>query len=206
MILCTTEGPALSAEELASLQKWVRRGGSLIVLAFSNWSAHCHYAQATVGWLGITTFPGAQFRRHQVQKLKPLPGITTNGAFGNQTVFDNSGETVFSLNANGGDDDDDLAITSLDSGNYNVQIPPFYERVFGAVREVAHGPNMTCLAYAPPSSSSQGHVLVTSNYHWLANNTHWNGGTWTSSPSNQTLLYNFLAKGLTRPRQQQSPI
>ena len=59
LLLCTTEGPPLSAAELAALRAWVERGGALIVSAFSNWSAHEHYARDTVGWLGLQAPPAA---------------------------------------------------------------------------------------------------------------------------------------------------
>ena len=44
LILCTTEGPALTADEQAALRSWLVRGGTLVVSAFSNWSAYEHYA------------------------------------------------------------------------------------------------------------------------------------------------------------------
>ena len=61
LVLCTTEGPALSEPELAALRSWVEAGGALIVSAFSNWSAHNHFAAQTVGWLGLQTMPLASF-------------------------------------------------------------------------------------------------------------------------------------------------
>ena len=70
-ILCTTEGPALSEEELDALQAWVRNGGALITSAFANWSAHGHYAESTVRWLGLRTKPHTQFMQQMTHTLNP---------------------------------------------------------------------------------------------------------------------------------------
>lgn len=74
LVLCTTEGPALSQPELAALRSWVEAGGALIVSAFSNWSAYNHFAAQTVSWLGLQTMPLASFGGTTVSSFRPGQG------------------------------------------------------------------------------------------------------------------------------------
>jgi len=74
LLLCTTEGPALSADELLELQSWVHAGGALITSAFANWSAFGHHATTTVGWLGIKTVPHTAFLPRMTHDLNLTVG------------------------------------------------------------------------------------------------------------------------------------
>jgi len=78
LILCTTEGPELSLEDVKMLRLWVESGGALITSAFSNWSAYGHYAQRTVGWLGLQTRPGDTFRPHCFHSLPDVEASDAN--------------------------------------------------------------------------------------------------------------------------------
>ena len=71
-IMCTTEGPAPTEEELTCLRAWVAAGGALITSAFSNWSAFGHYAAQTVEWLGLQTLPREPFGTSVQHRLQPL--------------------------------------------------------------------------------------------------------------------------------------
>lgn len=99
--MCTTEGPPLSAAELAALQRWVRGGGVLVVSAFANWSEKNHFAADTVGWLGINTRPRSPFRTRAHRDLVPPPADAPcelrRGAFGLLSAYDNVGESIFDL-------------------------------------------------------------------------------------------------------------
>jgi hypothetical protein len=61
VMLCTTEGEQLDAEEQAELQEFVHGGGTAIVSAFANWSAFNHYNRALSQWLGVSTVPRSAF-------------------------------------------------------------------------------------------------------------------------------------------------
>eukprot|EP00927_Polykrikos_kofoidii_P044241 TRINITY_DN38260_c0_g1_i1.p1 TRINITY_DN38260_c0_g1~~TRINITY_DN38260_c0_g1_i1.p1 ORF type:complete len:402 (-),score=21.12 TRINITY_DN38260_c0_g1_i1:137-1303(-) len=192
-ILCTTEGPALGPVELANLRAWVEKGGALIVSAFSNWSAYGHYAATTVGWLGLQTVRRARFEGHTEWDLIALvdsdPRAVSSllkGPFGHTWHFKNCGESRFQL--------------SQDAFR------------FGAVNLTTRNCDVGTLVFYPPRSVShegvtgKGRVLVCSNFHWLADADHWNGGHFAfrrrdsgelrsneALRPNQALVLNFLA-------------
>jgi hypothetical protein len=112
VMLCTTEGAALSDEEQSELRRFVtEQGGTAIVSAFSNWSRDNHYNEGLVGWLGVDVQPRAQFGEAHVHTIKMsppcMPGVLgtlfaqagRNGccAWGDVDTFVNKGETMFSL-------------------------------------------------------------------------------------------------------------
>lgn len=195
-ILCTTEGPALSQLELTSLQEWVyQHGGALITSAFSNHSTHGHYAEQTVGWLGITPTQRARFmptttntvQPHQQPPLIPVAAIddetaalVSNGPFGPVTVFRNVGDTIFRT----GDSAERGAVSLV--------------RTFGDRDLVAEGKAQ--LLFYPPGgrlTGRRGRVLLCSNFHWLANRDYWNGGTFLEMAdggrTQKNLFLNFVA-------------
>ena len=71
LLLCTTEGPALTDAELAAVRAWVEAGGALVANAFSNWSAYSHYARSLVGWLGLQPRVRARFERLSHYAVEP---------------------------------------------------------------------------------------------------------------------------------------
>lgn len=188
LVLCTTAGRALDALELAALRAWVERGGALIVSAFANWSAFGHYAEKTVGWLGVETIPRTAFgglvtHRIPLDPIKPNNDATSmllKGPFGQPEHFVNLGESEFTVSAN--------AVS------------------YGAVKL-----SPTLLFYPPKSVANggvtgKGRVLICSNYHWLADPQHWDGGLFAyrhrgveqfqphqALRPNQALLLNFIA-------------
>lgn len=184
LILCTTEGPALSAEEVAALKDWVQAGGALIVSAFSNWSLHGHYAAATVGWLGIRTIPDTAFLPRITHTFKPeamagceftaqLCGQASPFATSARDQFVNTGESLFHLTPE-----------AIELGAVKLCEVPTH----------AQGGADTTLAWFPPGKplSRKGRVLVCSNYHFLADSNYWNGGT-IRRGDNARLVLNFLA-------------
>ena len=202
LILCTTEGPALDADEQATLRAWVARGGALLVSAFSNWSAFEHYAADTVRWLGLETEPHARFLPRLTHTLEPTTpvdddtrGPLLNGPYGAVQRLRNVGESLFHIR------------------------PEAFER--GGVSLVTTSGRRNLLhdglglwMYYPParpgraSVAGKGRVLVCSNYHWVADSDHWNGGLlnaprYGTSPSdpvpdhdNKALLLNFVASAV----------
>jgi len=195
LIVCTTEGPALSASELAALRAWVENGGALIASAFANWSAFGHFSAETVAWLGLETIPHTAFlerRTHDliapetVRKLSSMRMLLT-GPFGKPVKFVNTGESSFRILGD--------AIR------------------FGAVQLTEHSEDdLATLVFYPPRSvahggvTGKGRVLVCSNYHWLADTGHWNGGLFAyrkrgsqdldpneALRPNQALFLNFVA-------------
>mmetsp|Transcript_158376 Transcript_158376/g.485255 ORF Transcript_158376/g.485255 Transcript_158376/m.485255 type:complete len:379 (+) Transcript_158376:38-1174(+) len=197
LLLCTTEGPRLEEAELAAVRAWVERGGALIVSAFSNWSRFGHYAAETVGWLGLETIPRAGFQNQMIYDLAPTaPGAdVTNrllrGPFGHAKQFANTGESLFRVKHSG-------------FGYGAVRLTPPHD----------HGCLATLVFYPPRPCScggvtGKGRALVCSNYHWLADAEHWNGGllhyrcrgqAHSSEDGalrpNQALLLNFVAGAL----------
>ena len=194
LILCTTEGPALSAEELFTLRAWIRSGGALIVSAFSSWSTHGHFAASTVGFLGLRTV--AQTRSlpaltHSVDPSTPVDDCTRrlvdDGPFGAVTTFRNACESLFRV----------LPAAFADGA---VQLVTCSGR-----RNLLHD-GVASLLFYPPSTAEEGgrdsgvtgrgRVLVCSNYHWLCDASYWNGGTFSNGEDQKALLLNFIAGAL----------
>ena len=171
LILCTTEGPPLSPDEVHALAEWVRGGGALIVSAFANWSLYEHYASATVGWLGLETCPHAEFLprlSHTLTKTDSsciasaqLCGSSSPFAVAASHQFVNTGESLFRMT----DHARRLGVVKLTD--------------FGRVDADGTDERLTTLCFYPPGSSAaqKGRVLVCSNYHWLVDASYWNGGT-----------------------------
>lgn len=186
LILCTTEGPPLSPDEVHALAEWVRGGGALIVSAFANWSLYEHYASATVGWLGLETCPHAEFLprlSHTLTKTDSsciasaqLCGSSSPFAVAASHQFVNTGESLFRMT----DHARRLGVVKLTD--------------FGRVDADGTDERLTTLCFYPPGSSAaqKGRVLVCSNYHWLVDASYWNGGTFRRG-DNARLLLNFLA-------------
>lgn len=158
VIICTTEGEGLQEMEVEALKDFVRRGGTAILNAFANWSRHNHFNRAAVSWLGIETIPHSSFQLTQANtfklgkeglKLPPVPFVPTN------TV------TIFNL----GDSDFYMRPPALAGGGVSLAR--------------GQAPNTSTWAYFPRGASvtAAGQVLVTSNFHWLADPHHWHGGT-----------------------------
>jgi hypothetical protein len=176
LLICTTQGPALTTAELAALREWVHAGGALITSAFSNWSQFGHFAATTVGWLGIGTTPRAPFMQRTTHAVRhaaaalPLPtseslgslshrSLTSDSApFGEVTRFTNTGECVFRL-----------LDVATDSGAVPLVPPQADDR----------GPRGETLVFYPPGGeiTGRGRVLVCSNYHWLCDALYWQGGS-----------------------------
>lgn len=204
LVLCTTEAPELTEDQVAALSAWVQRGGCLVVSAFSNWSGHQHFATRTVGWLGISTLPQAQFEGMRRHRLEPPEGDSGEaarrilaGPFGKVRELVNLGESEFELRREA---------TQRGAVILNRSSSP------------EHSPQLATLVYYPPCPvarggvSGNGRVLVCSNYHWLADPEWWNGGLIAWRPDsvedgealrpNQTFLLNFIADAVaSRSRQ-----
>lgn len=187
LILCTTEGPALAAEEVAALKDWVQAGGALIVSAFSNWSRHGHYAAATVGWLGIRTIPHTDFLPRITHTFQPesisgceltaqLCGQASPFAMSARDQFVNTGESVFLLTPEA------TELGAVKLCGHDLLAEPISSSA------------QATLAWFPPGkpATRKGRVLVCSNYHFLADSNYWNGGTLRRG-DNARLLLNFLA-------------
>jgi hypothetical protein len=106
VILCTTEGEGLSGEEQTELHRYVYGGGTAIVSAFANWSAHHHYNIALTSWLGVESTEGADFGQRQEYCLEEsVPQwLRCRSVWGsaNHVHFVNTGETPFRLLAGEG--------------------------------------------------------------------------------------------------------
>ena len=218
LVLCTTEGPALSPDELATLQRWVHAGGALIVSAFSNWSAHGHFAAATVGWLGLETIPGTVFMPECRWRLQPPPLGSPRGSLevsrlcGNASPFAmrhfgtswiscpemrTSEDTIRDRMLNTPEPTTDSDGNFVNVGESVFRVP---QRAFelGAVplcaAPVPHPCLHTTLCFYPPGceATQRGRVLVCSNLHWLCDRTYWLGGTLHKGDCARLLL-NFLA-------------
>lgn len=188
LILCTTEGPALSSVEQAAVTHWVQRGGALIVSAFANWSAHGHFARETVRWLGIGTVPGTEFLPKLMHTLRADNGGAPTAPehqahaqrllgcpFGFTHRFMNLGESYF-------------VVTPEAEGGGAISLAGLGER-----------DRHSTLVFFPPGSdgdnmvAGRGRVLVTSNLHWLCDRDKWMGGCFSTSSDNERLLLNFIA-------------
>jgi len=183
-ILCTTEGPPLTADEIAALRRWVEAGGALIVSAFANWSSHSHYARETVGWLGIDSIPDSGFdapARHNLIRDFAQGHVSEliTGPFGNVDDFANQGESGFTLRQGcGGVKLTNCILTTL------VYFPPDTYNATGATRETITG---------------KGRVLVIGNYHCLVNPGHWHGNPayqFVKGGHNESLVRNLIAGAL----------
>ena len=208
LLVCTTEGPPLSDAELLCLRGWVEAGGALITSAFSNWSAQGHYAQSTVGWLGLQTVPHERFGPQVQHKITPrsrggtpqpythaqsvhgdlatasddeTARLVVAGPFGGVPTLPNLGETLYSV-----------LDAAFERGA--VQLTSEYRG-----RQLLRDRKAALMFYPPRSIDAggvtgRGRVLVCSNYHWLADKHHWNGGLFTDSESRPSkLLLNFVA-------------
>jgi len=195
LVICTTEGPALTNDELAAVRAWVEIGGALIASAFSNWSAHGHFAAGTVGWLGLETIPHASFGRFAMHDIIPLEMLDADceatslllaGPFGQPKHFVNIGETSFNVS----EDAERCGATRITQDRQGSPATI----MFYPPRPVLHG-----------GVTGKGQVLVCSNFHWIADRGHWNGGTFKyrgnaaqnrpddSPQPNRSLLLNFIA-------------
>ncbi len=109
VILCTTEGEGLSEEEQTELHRYVYGGGTAIVSAFANWSAHHHYNIALTSWLGVESAEGADFGQVQEYRLEEsVPQwLRCRSVWGcaDHMHFVNTGETPFHLLAGEGTSD-----------------------------------------------------------------------------------------------------
>jgi hypothetical protein len=154
LILCTTEGSALTDTEQEGLVNFVRQGGTALVSAFSTWSAFGHYNRKLSDWLGVTVAPGTAFRPPQLTTVAGAP----SGPWDSQGHLHNMGENEFMVVAEGGER---KAYTS---------------------------------AYFPRghARTGAGHVLVCSNFHWIADPHHWHGGRFLEE-ANRHLLLNLAA-------------
>ena len=101
VVLCTTQGEALSEEEQEELHRYVYAGGTAIVSAFANWSAHHHYNAALTAWLGVESAEGADFGRRQEYQIETsAPSwLRSRSVWGSEKRmhFVNTGETQFRL-------------------------------------------------------------------------------------------------------------
>merc|ERR1711879_763580 len=144
---------------------------------------------------GLETIPHTAFLEHrkhdlidpgQLRKLSSMRMLLT-GPFGKPVHFVNTGESRFRI---------------LEGAIR-----------FGAVQLTEHqGDDLATLVFYPPRSvahggvTGKGRVLVCSNYHWLADAGHWNGGLFAyrnrgsqdlqpdqALRPNQALFLNFVA-------------
>ena len=212
LILCTTEGPPLEAEELASLRSWVAAGGALIASGFANWSRHGHFAATTVGWLGIVTRPHAAFGPSTSSAFEPhartgesQPYAHGESATGELAPATSCAETTALLDfSRFGMPQKSLRFSNFGETHFAVTDEAFEA---GAVQLVVHEGDsrlnllpkrLANLVFYPPRSAAKGgvtglgRVLVCSNYHWIADEKHWNGGK-VSRDANLPLLHNFVA-------------
>ena len=219
LVLCTTEGPALTPTQLSALRSWVEAGGALIVSAFSNWSRHDHFAVDTVGWLGLVPVPRARFGGPTASAFEPharggAPQPYTHGqsAAGELCVAsDDETTALLDFACFDGCGRGPEAACFINRGETRVQV---LDAAFDAgavqlvVNEGARGQGgestpllprrLANLVFYPPRPTAmggvtgRGRVLVCSNYHWLANPSHWMGGLVTQG-ANMRLLHNFVA-------------
>lgn len=98
LVLCTTEGPELTATELQNLMDFVRRGGTAVVSAFSQWSSFGHYNRKLSQWLGVTVDPHAPFLNERATLIPDAP----MGPWDTLGRFINRGETEFMVDVGGG--------------------------------------------------------------------------------------------------------
>ena len=162
--------------------------------AFSNWSAHGHFASATVGWLGLNTFPGIAFLPQLTHTIivpasaadcvetSRLCGTSSPFAVSTKHQFVNEGESVFRIS----DTARELGCVRLTDGL------PFMDD--GVPDDHFEPESLTTLCFFPPGkmATGKGRVLVCSNYHWLADVSYWNGGK-IRRGDNSRILLNFLA-------------
>jgi hypothetical protein len=221
LLLCTTESPAPSASEVACLRAWVEAGGALITSAFSNWSAHHHFAQPAVGWLGVQTVPQEAFGARVSHRFEPFakrdgpPGsslgsgynaadddetarLTVRGPYGSVSMVPNTGDTPFRV-----------PDEAFERGA--VQLTRKYQQC--NLLEQRRG---TWLFWPPRPVESggltgRGRVLLCSNYHWLCDPSHWNGGFFVNDGKvwgggdPKAFLLNFIAGALAARTGSASP-
>ena len=172
LVVCTTEGQALDATEAAAVQAFVRRGGTALLSAFSNWSQFGHYNAMNVRWLGVEVLPHSPFRMSGVPVQLPNTAAfapIAHGAFGDSPMFLNKGHTNFMLR----------------QGALAAGVVPL---AAGSLEN-----SLSC-AFVPRGSATTGagQVLVLTNLHCLADPTHWHGG-FGDSASNQAFFRNLAA-------------
>lgn len=216
LVLCTTEGPALDADELVAVRRWVENGGALVVSGFSNWSRHGHFAADTVGWLGLVTRPNAQFGRESKSQLEPharsrTPQPYTHGASATGELAPaTDDETTALLDFSRFGLDRRAPFSNVGETHFSVTDQAFEA---GAVQLVVNEGSSSSrsttnllerrranLVFYPPDPTGEsgatvvgrGRVLVCSNYHWIADARHWMGGK-VSEGANLPLLHNFVA-------------
>ncbi len=214
LVICTTEGPSLNQNEVQNLQRWVDGGGALLISAFSNWSRFNHFASVTVGWLGIRTRrwdPFGQPLEHTIDpmmvdvdveesssnkncnkeersrrcKEKEISHLATAGPFGQVKTLTNQGETLFQIT----------------NDAYNLGAIPLTKR-YGEKNLINE--QLGHLVFFPPADldgqerKRHGRILVCSNYHWLCDRDHWNGGFLANEEQNSSkvLLLNFIASAV----------
>lgn len=218
LVLCTTEGPALDADELAAMRRWVENGGALIVSGFSNWSRYGHFAADTLAWLGLVTIPNAQFGRESKSQLEPharspTPQPYTHGASAaGELAPATDDETTALLDFSRFGLDRRAAFSNCGETHFNVTDQAFEA---GAVQLVVNEGSSSArstinllerrranLVFFPPDTDptaesggatvvGRGRVLVCSNYHWIADPRHWMGGK-VGEGANLPLLHNFV--------------
>lgn len=193
LILCTTEGPALSADELAALCTWLAAGGSLITSAFANWSAYEHYARDTVGFLGLETQPRTRFLPRLTHSLDPpaesqcraTRRLLEHGVFGAPRSFRNVGESFFTVQPDALAKGAVQLVTRAGSSGQDLQQHKIATLVFFPPKPLSDG-----------GVTGAGQCLVCSNLHWLADPSKWNGGTFQHGPDQAWLFLNFVAAGV----------
>jgi hypothetical protein len=199
IILCTTEGAELDDCEHRELQRFVHAGGTAILSAFANWSAHDHYNKRLTDWLGITVTPHAHFCPPATHELtaecsklvsdaeqNPEVDALLSGPWGTVRELRNEGETQFQLAADGAAGGLVLGLDPL-----SQPVLAFFPRLL-----TPKSSHRTAEQDAPRAGARrQGQVLVLSNLHCFADANAWNGGLWRHDP-NQRLLFNLISSAL----------
>jgi len=210
LILETWSSRALASEEQASMLRFVQGGGCLLMNAFANWSVtDSDYSESLLAPFGLTARP-RQRTIHSARtlicgpstsdeaaaaanaKVKPAwypARALVRGPFGPVTTVDNKILTSFEVPSEA------RAEGWLPLGNSGVGAGGCYYAFRPGCRWES------TLGTDAPSTTrlkSHGDILVCTNFHWLCDRAHWNGGCLASNPSNWNMLLNFAAAAAVR--------
>jgi hypothetical protein len=170
LILCGTEGPPLSNEELAAIKSFINRGGTAILNGFSNWSTYQHYNHGIVSWMGINPIIRSYYQ--QIRDNYILPNVLPPGPYGEITQVPNVGQTDFIITDNG----------------YANGVQPLAKGIAEGTWSMAFSPRGSSL-------SGKGQILVVTNFHIFVNRFAMSGGTYEGG--GRPFILNLIADAIT---------